>query len=86
MREPGDLAPSTPVTDRELQMAEVLMNELTGVETQELHDNYQHALEQLVEAKVSGGELVEPPEPEPAVDLMAALEESVRTARTRRRS
>ncbi|MET8679976.1 Ku protein [Streptomyces sp. NPDC004647] len=86
VRPPGDLAPATPVTDRELQLAEVLMNELTGVEMRELHDEYQHALEQLVEAKVTGGELVETPEPKPAVDLMAALEKSVQAARTARRS
>jgi DNA end-binding protein Ku len=32
LREPGDLAPSTPVTDRELALAEVLIGELTGIE------------------------------------------------------
>ncbi|MCX4649427.1 MULTISPECIES: Ku protein [unclassified Streptomyces] len=81
LRDPGDLAPSAPVTDRELELAEVLMRELTGVEVEQLQDEYQHALEQLVEAKVSGGELAAPPAPVPAVDLMAALEESVRAAR-----
>ncbi|WP_405785202.1 Ku protein [Streptomyces sp. NBC_01378] len=82
LRDPGDLAPSAPVTDRELELAEVLIRELTGVEVDQLQDEYQHALDQLVEAKVSGGELAAPPEAGPAVDLMAALEESVRTART----
>ncbi|MGX1885411.1 Ku protein [Streptomyces sp. NPDC055287] len=32
LREPGDLAPSAPVTDRELQLAEVLIRELTGID------------------------------------------------------
>ncbi|WP_328886421.1 non-homologous end joining protein Ku [Streptomyces sp. NBC_00316] len=80
LRDPGDLTPSTPVTNRELELAEALMRELTGVEVDQLQDDYQHALEQLVEAKVSGGQLAAPPEPGPAMDLMAALEESVRTA------
>ncbi|MFK4222259.1 Ku protein [Streptomyces sp. NPDC019890] len=86
LREPGDLAPSTPVTDRELELAEVLISELTGIEVGELHDEYAHALEQLVTAKVSGGELPGVAEggPAPAMDLMAALEESVRTARAAR--
>lgn len=83
IREPGDLAPTAPVTDRELELAEVLIRELTGVEGRELHDEYTHALEQLVAAKAGQGELVEPPETPPPVDLMAALEESVRAARAK---
>ncbi|WP_179166833.1 Ku protein [Streptomyces sp. CB03238] len=85
LRDPGDLAPSAPVTDRELQLAEVLIRELTGIDVEAVHDEYAHALEQLVTAKVSGGELAaEPAESAPVVDLMAALEESVRAAaRTR---
>ncbi|MFE6963091.1 Ku protein [Streptomyces sp. NPDC057696] len=81
LRNPGDLAPSPPVTDRELELAEVLMRECTGVEVGQLRNEYRHALEELVEAKVSGGQLAAPPEPVPAVDLMAALQESVRAAR-----
>ncbi|MET8538264.1 hypothetical protein ABZV67_42855 [Streptomyces sp. NPDC005065] len=74
------------VTDRELELAEVLIRELTGIEVRELHDEYAPALEQLVAAKMSGGELAEPAEAGPAlaVDLMAALEESARTARAAR--
>ncbi|GGX51726.1 Ku protein [Streptomyces noursei] len=79
LRDPGDLAPATPVTDRELELAEVLIRELTGIEGRELHDEYTHALEQLVAAKAGAGELIEPPAAAaPTVDLMAALEESVR--------
>lgn len=84
VREAGDIAPSAPVTDRELELAEVLIRELTGVEGRELQDEYAHALEQLVQAKAGRGELVEPEEATPVVDLMAALEESVRSARTKR--
>nr|WP_079148947.1 Ku protein [Streptomyces agglomeratus] len=84
VRDPGDLAPSTPVTDRELQLAELLLTELTGIEMRELRDEYGDALERLVAARVEGGEVAELPVPQPAVDLMAALEESVRTARAAR--
>lgn len=55
------------------------MDQLAGVEIQELHDEYA-ALEQLVAAKATGQELEVPTEPEPAVDLMAALEASIRAA------
>jgi DNA end-binding protein Ku len=83
LREPGDLAPSAPVTDRELTLAEALIRELTGIEKRELHDEY--ALEQLIAAKASGAELTEPPaQTVPTVDLMAALEESLRAARAER--
>ncbi|MBT2509399.1 Ku protein [Streptomyces sp. ISL-98] len=85
LRDPGDLAPSTPVTDRELELAEVLIKALTGIDVSEVHDEYAHALEQLVTAKVSGGELAEPAEAAPVVDLMAALEQSVRAAARARR-
>ncbi|WP_411130036.1 Ku protein [Streptomyces sp. x-19] len=80
LREPGDLAPAAPVTDRELELAEVLIRELTGVEGHELHDEYAHALEQLVTAKADQRELAQPPETPAPVDLMAALEASVRAA------
>ncbi|MFD4977009.1 hypothetical protein [Streptomyces sp. NPDC058424] len=43
--DPGDLAPSTPVTDRELELAEALIRELTGINVGEVHDDYVHALE-----------------------------------------
>jgi DNA end-binding protein Ku len=80
LRDPGDLAPATPVTDRELELAEVLIRHLTGIDVAEVHDEYAHALEQLVAAKLTGEELAEPTEPAPAPDLVAALEESVRAA------
>ncbi|MER5916213.1 hypothetical protein ABT124_38865 [Streptomyces sp. NPDC001982] len=50
---------------------------LAGVEIADLHDEYAAALEQLVVAKMTGGELEEPV---PSVDLMAALEASIRAA------
>ncbi|RFC71044.1 hypothetical protein DXZ75_28145 [Streptomyces sp. AcE210] len=60
LRDPGDLTPPAPVTDRELELAEALIRELTGVEVDQLQDEYRHALEQLVEAKVSGGQPARP--------------------------
>ncbi|MDW6058201.1 Ku protein [Streptomyces sp. FXJ1.4098] len=81
VRDPGDLSSTSPLTERELEMAEVLMDALAGVDIGELHDEYTAALNSLVDAKASGGELTVRPEPAPAVDLMAALEESVRVAR-----
>ncbi|MGY1583788.1 non-homologous end joining protein Ku [Streptomyces sp. MN13] len=82
LRDPGDLAPCTPLTDRELELAEVLIHELTGINVGDVHDDYAHALEQLVGAKISGGELAELAEPAPALDLMAALQESIARAKT----
>ncbi|MFJ6947388.1 hypothetical protein ACISU4_22530 [Streptomyces wuyuanensis] len=55
LRESGHLAPSAPVTDRELELAEVLTRELRSADKCELHDEYGHALEQLVAAKAGEG-------------------------------
>jgi DNA end-binding protein Ku len=57
-----------------------IIRELIGIDVGEVHDEYAHALEQLVQAKITGGQLVEPTEPAVPIDLMAALEESVRAA------
>ncbi|MFF3558537.1 hypothetical protein ACFYXS_00615 [Streptomyces sp. NPDC002574] len=64
------------MTERELELAELLMHSLVGVEIQELHDEYAAALEQPVVAKMAGEGLEEPV---PA-DLMAALEAGIRAA------
>jgi DNA end-binding protein Ku len=78
IRESGDLASPAPVTDRELALAELLVEQLAGVDLTELRDEYGAALEQLVEAKLSGGELVEPTAPGEVGELISALEESLR--------
>ncbi|MGW1412340.1 hypothetical protein [Streptomyces sp. NPDC002403] len=44
---------------------------MTGIEMRELHDEYGRALEQLVDAKVSGGQVETLPVPQPAADLLA---------------
>ncbi|MFI0155981.1 non-homologous end joining protein Ku [Streptomyces lydicus] len=87
VREPGDLGPSTPFTDREMELAEMLLSELTGIEMQQLKEGYGygHALEQLVAAKTVGSEVPELPTPQPAAELLAALEESVQATRRSRK-
>lgn len=81
IRDPGDIASPSPVTDRELGLAEALIEQLAGVDITELHDDYGTALDQVVTAKIEGEGWTEPPEPQPAVDLMQALEDSLRQAR-----
>lgn len=79
VREPGDIASVAPVTDRELDLAELLIGEMAGVDIGDLHDDYGAALDQVITAKLEGRDWVEPSTP---VDLMAALEESMRRAAT----
>jgi DNA end-binding protein Ku len=74
------------VRPQELQMAEALIASMTGdFDPSEFKDDYREALEQLLEAKASGGEVQ--PVPEVAdtgaavVDLMSALRRSVERAR-----
>jgi DNA end-binding protein Ku len=78
------------VRPQELTMAESLIESMAGDFDPTLyHDEYREALQQVVEAKVEGREIVEP---QPAavaqggavVDLMAALRESVAAAKRSR--
>ncbi|MGW0314700.1 non-homologous end joining protein Ku [Streptomyces flavidovirens] len=90
VREPEGVAPETNVTvrDAELDLADALMNTLGDVDLESLHDDYREAVEEMIAAKASGGEL--PAESPPAagggqvIDLMAALEKSVRAAKESR--
>ncbi|MFI8765170.1 Ku protein [Streptomyces sp. NPDC053792] len=92
IRAPEGVAPETPVTvrDAELDLADALMATLGEVDISTLHDDYRTAVEEMIAAKAAGGEGVAPPEPgEEAgggrvIDLMAALENSVRAAREAR--
>ncbi|MEU3603776.1 Ku protein [Streptomyces sp. NPDC006798] len=92
IRTPEGVAPETEVTvrDAELDLADALMDTLGSVSMDSLHDDYRVALERLIAAKAEGGGVV--PEAEPAegggkvIDLMAALESSVRAAREARGS
>ncbi|WP_030792662.1 Ku protein [Streptomyces sp. NRRL S-920] len=91
IREPEGVAPESHVTvrDAELDLADALMDTLGDVDMSTLHDDYRSAVEELIAAKVEGGT---PAEQTPAaeagggkvIDLMAALESSVRAARTAR--
>lgn len=84
VREPGGPAVTAPLTGQELELASLLMTQLPELDLSSLHDEYAEALQQLLTAKETGGELVPLAEPEPVVDLMAALEASLRTAADRR--
>ncbi|MFE7511945.1 Ku protein [Streptomyces sp. NPDC057540] len=91
IRAPEGVAPETPVTVREaeLDLADALMATLGEVDITTLHDDYRTAVEEMIAAKAAGGEGVAPPAPGEeeggrVIDLMAALENSVRAAREAR--
>ncbi|WP_431774830.1 Ku protein [Streptomyces cucumeris] len=90
VRDATGVAPKEKVKVRpaELDLADTLMATLGEVDLSELHDEYHEALEALVAAKVSGTAPVAGPGEEPGgaqvVDLMAALQDSVRSARQAR--
>jgi DNA end-binding protein Ku len=74
------------VRQQELKMAESLIESMTGdFDPDEFHDDYREALQALLEAKLSGGEVHQPAEvPDSGaavVDLMSALRRSVERAR-----
>jgi DNA end-binding protein Ku len=72
----------------ELQMAEALVGSMTGeFDPAQYQDEYRTALMQIIESKVEGKEIIAAPEPEEGsnlVDLMAALEASVKAAKAAR--
>ncbi|WP_443740365.1 non-homologous end joining protein Ku [Streptomyces neyagawaensis] len=83
------VAPDANVTvrDKELDLADALMETLGEVDLNELHDDYREAVEELIAAKASGEEPPTAPAPETGgkvLDLMAALENSVRAAKESR--
>jgi DNA end-binding protein Ku len=79
-----DLAPRP----RELEAAEAYIHTLTGtLEPHDMVDRYQAALKELVEAKVAGRHLEQPPAPSTAdstANLMEALRRSVEQAKQNR--
>ncbi|MFF4589740.1 Ku protein [Streptomyces sp. NPDC001388] len=89
VRAPEGVAPDTDVTvrDKELDLADALMDTLGEVDLDDLHDEYREAVEEVVAAKAAGET---PPEAPSApsggkvLDLMAALEKSVRAAKESR--
>jgi len=73
----------------ELAMAGSLIDSMTAsFDASNYTDNYREALQEVIDAKVAGREVVAPEEPESAptaaVDLMAALRASVERARAAR--
>ncbi|MFG2884868.1 Ku protein [Streptomyces sp. NPDC048297] len=89
VRAPEGVAPDADVTvrDKELDLADALMDTLGEVDLDDLHDEYREALEELIAAKAVGETPPEVPEPAAGgkvLDLMAALEKSVREARESR--
>jgi DNA end-binding protein Ku len=89
VRAPEGLAPDSHVTvrDQELDLADALMDTLGEVDLEDLHDEYREAVEEVIAAKAAGEALPQAPEPATGgkvLDLMAALESSVRAARESR--
>ncbi|MCY0933391.1 Ku protein [Streptomyces sp. H34-S4] len=92
IRVPEGVAPEGEVSVREaeLDLADALMATLGEVEMDSLRDDYREAVEAMVAAKAGGGEgeAVAVAGPEAAggqvIDLMAALENSVRAAKESR--
>ncbi len=78
---PGD---EVDVSDRELAMATQLVESLAGAfGPEKYHDEYREQVLELIDQKAAGQEIVAQPEPEaPAkvLDLMAALEASLKRA------
>ncbi|MGY5013268.1 non-homologous end joining protein Ku [Streptomyces sp. 900105755] len=89
VRAPEGVAPDADVRvrDKELDLADALMDTLGEVDLEDLHDEYREALEEVVAAKAAGETPPEAPEPAKGgkvLDLMAALEKSVRAAKESR--
>ncbi|MET8944781.1 Ku protein [Streptomyces sp. NPDC004542] len=89
VRDPEGVAPDVDVTvrDKELDLADALMDTLGEVDLQDLHDEYRDALEEVIAAKATGEtppQAPTPPSGGKVLDLMAALENSVRAARESR--
>lgn len=86
------VAPETEVSirDAELDLADALMDTLGEVELASLHDDYREAVEELIASKAAGGGELRAPEGAgerrggKVLDLMAALESSVRAAKESR--
>lgn len=91
---PDDLEPvlgsAADLREKELAMAESLIESLgADFDPGAYHDEYREKLEELLEAKASGKEIVVAPDTEPEAprvgDLIAALEASLAAARARTR-
>ncbi|MEV7519747.1 Ku protein [Streptomyces sp. NPDC091371] len=90
IRAPEGVAPeaSVSVREAELDLADALMATLGEVELGSLKDEYREAVEEMIAAKAGGAfepsEAVVEPAGGQVIDLMAALEKSVRAAKASR--
>ncbi|MEU8788680.1 Ku protein [Streptomyces sp. NPDC048643] len=89
IRATDDVAPDDGVTvrDKELDLADALMDTLGEVDLDTLHDDYREAVEELITAKAEGHEAPAAPAEKDGgkvLDLMAALEKSVSAAKKSR--
>jgi DNA end-binding protein Ku len=71
---------------QERQMAESLVSSMAGdFEPEQFTDNYRQALQEVIDAKIEGRQVIEPTEAQPTagnvVDLMSALRASVEAAK-----
>lgn len=85
----GDLGEDMHATEKELSMAQVLIDQLADdFDPGDYEDDYANAVKALVAAKLEGGEVTAAPEDEEeggeVVDLLAALAKSVEKAKSRR--
>ena len=84
----GDLG-SVELPARELEMAQMLIDSLSGeFEPEKFRDTHREAVLELIEKKAAGEEVVTTaaaPDAERVVDLMAALEASVKAAKESRK-
>ncbi len=72
------------VRDKEVELAQMLVESLAApFEPDKYHDTYRDNLQALIDAKVKGQEIVEPPVQEPAkvIDIMEALKQSLMIAK-----
>jgi DNA end-binding protein Ku len=85
LRTPAEFEPEVPpveVNEKELDMARTLVDQMSedSVDLTQYIDQYNTELEQLVQAKVAGQEIVAAPEEEemkPSINLMEALQRSL---------
>jgi DNA end-binding protein Ku len=68
------------VKDKEVDLARMLVESLAApFEPEKYHDTYRDNLQALIDAKIKGEEIVQPPAQEPAkvIDIMEALKQSL---------
>jgi DNA end-binding protein Ku len=69
------------VRPQELRMASSLIESMTvDFDPADYHDGYREALQQLVEAKIEGREVIEPPEPAATAEAPSSLADALRAS------